>query len=207
MLKPPRLRQGDKIAIVAPASSFAREEFDKGSRGDSAARLRAGLRGERVCAARRLPVRRSASAGAGISQRLAGSVSAGAHRGSWRLWKRAPAAVSGTRGPAPHAEGVHRIQRSDDGPLVPHRQLRHRLVPRADARSQVEPGNRRLRSRLIRSRADERGAARRDRRVAARDYQQGRSGGSLDGRARLRSWWRRLGHRMPSIRQPVTCCL
>ena len=30
MLKPPRLRQGDKIAIVAPASSFARDEFDKG---------------------------------------------------------------------------------------------------------------------------------------------------------------------------------
>jgi len=30
MLKPPRLRQGDRIAIVAPASSFARDEFDKG---------------------------------------------------------------------------------------------------------------------------------------------------------------------------------
>jgi len=30
MLKPPRLRQGDKIAIVSPASSFARDEFDKG---------------------------------------------------------------------------------------------------------------------------------------------------------------------------------
>jgi muramoyltetrapeptide carboxypeptidase len=30
MLKPPRLRQGDKIAIVSPASAFSREEFDKG---------------------------------------------------------------------------------------------------------------------------------------------------------------------------------
>ena len=30
MLKPKRLRPGDKVAIVAPASSFAREEFDKG---------------------------------------------------------------------------------------------------------------------------------------------------------------------------------
>ena len=30
MLKPKRLRPGDKIAIVAPASSFLREEFDKG---------------------------------------------------------------------------------------------------------------------------------------------------------------------------------
>jgi muramoyltetrapeptide carboxypeptidase len=30
MLKPPRLRQGDKVAVVAPASSFLREEFDKG---------------------------------------------------------------------------------------------------------------------------------------------------------------------------------
>jgi len=30
MLKPPRLRQGDKIAVVAPASSFVRDEFDKG---------------------------------------------------------------------------------------------------------------------------------------------------------------------------------
>jgi muramoyltetrapeptide carboxypeptidase len=30
MLKPKRLRSGDKIAIVAPASSFLREEFNKG---------------------------------------------------------------------------------------------------------------------------------------------------------------------------------
>ena len=30
MLKPPRLRSGDRIAIVAPASSFQRDEFDKG---------------------------------------------------------------------------------------------------------------------------------------------------------------------------------
>lgn len=30
MLKPQRLRSGDKIAVVAPASPFTREEFDKG---------------------------------------------------------------------------------------------------------------------------------------------------------------------------------
>jgi muramoyltetrapeptide carboxypeptidase len=30
MLKPKRLRVGDKVAIVAPASSFTREEFDEG---------------------------------------------------------------------------------------------------------------------------------------------------------------------------------
>lgn len=30
MLKPKRLRPGDRIAVVAPASSFLREEFDKG---------------------------------------------------------------------------------------------------------------------------------------------------------------------------------
>lgn len=30
MLKPPRLRAGDRIAVVAPASSFPRDEFDKG---------------------------------------------------------------------------------------------------------------------------------------------------------------------------------
>jgi muramoyltetrapeptide carboxypeptidase len=30
MLKPPRLRPGDRIAVVAPASAFQREEFDKG---------------------------------------------------------------------------------------------------------------------------------------------------------------------------------
>ena len=30
MLKPQRLRPGDRIAVVAPASSFQREEFDKG---------------------------------------------------------------------------------------------------------------------------------------------------------------------------------
>ena len=30
MLKPPKLRPGDKIAVVSPASAFVREEFDKG---------------------------------------------------------------------------------------------------------------------------------------------------------------------------------
>jgi muramoyltetrapeptide carboxypeptidase len=30
MIRPPRLRPGDKIAIVAPASAFSRDEFDKG---------------------------------------------------------------------------------------------------------------------------------------------------------------------------------
>ena len=30
MIKPPRLRPGDKIAVVAPASAFSRDEFDKG---------------------------------------------------------------------------------------------------------------------------------------------------------------------------------
>lgn len=30
MLKPPRLRSGDRIAIVSPASPFLRDEFDKG---------------------------------------------------------------------------------------------------------------------------------------------------------------------------------
>ena len=30
MLKPKRLRPGDRIAVVAPASAFQREEFDKG---------------------------------------------------------------------------------------------------------------------------------------------------------------------------------
>ena len=30
MLKPQRLRSGDKVAVVAPASPFPREEFDKG---------------------------------------------------------------------------------------------------------------------------------------------------------------------------------
>ncbi len=30
MLKPPRLRAGDRIAVVAPASPFVRDEFDKG---------------------------------------------------------------------------------------------------------------------------------------------------------------------------------
>src|SRR4051812_11855199 len=30
MIKPARLRSGDKVAVVAPASGFPREEFDKG---------------------------------------------------------------------------------------------------------------------------------------------------------------------------------
>src|SRR5213078_1085940 len=30
MVKPQRLRSGDKVAVVAPASGFPRDEFDKG---------------------------------------------------------------------------------------------------------------------------------------------------------------------------------
>src|SRR6266550_2041546 len=30
MLKPRRLRSGDRVAVVAPASSFPRDEFDRG---------------------------------------------------------------------------------------------------------------------------------------------------------------------------------
>ncbi|HKY20666.1 MAG TPA: LD-carboxypeptidase [Vicinamibacterales bacterium] len=30
MLKPPRLRAGDRVAVIAPASPFSRDEFDKG---------------------------------------------------------------------------------------------------------------------------------------------------------------------------------
>ena len=32
MIKPPALKEGDRIAVVAPASSFARDEFDRGIR-------------------------------------------------------------------------------------------------------------------------------------------------------------------------------
>ena len=118
MLKPKRLRPGDKVAIVAPASSFLREEFDKGVAEiqrlgfepvfeESVFAQHGGyLSGEGRVRAR------------GVSQRVARSVRARAHRRARRLWQRAPASISRTGGSAADAESLHRLQRSDDGAHV-----------------------------------------------------------------------------------------
>ena len=52
MRKPRALRPGDRVAVVAPASPFKRDEFDAGVAELRDARLRTGLRRERLRAAR-----------------------------------------------------------------------------------------------------------------------------------------------------------
>ena len=114
MLKPKRLRPGDKVAIVSPASSFLREEFDKGV----AEIQRLGFEPvfeESVFAQHGGYLSGEGRVRAdGVSERVARSVGARAHRRARRLWQRASASISRKRGSAPDAESLHRLQRSDD---------------------------------------------------------------------------------------------
>ena len=143
MLKPQRLRPGDKIAVVAPASPFSREEFDKGV----AELRRLGFEpvfDESVFAQHGGYLSGDGQRRAhGISRGVARSVGARAHRGARRIRQRAPASVSREADLRADAESVHRLQRSHDGAHVPHDALWHRLVPRADARSAAGPRHRR----------------------------------------------------------------
>ena len=134
MLKPQRLRSGDRIAIVAPASPFAREEFDKGVAElaqlgfepvfeESVFARHAGyLSGEGT-------VRAQAFLRAWTDPSVKALIAVRGGYGSIHLLPH-----FARRGSAPDAEGLHRIQRSDNGADVSHDVVRHRVVPRPDAR-------------------------------------------------------------------------
>ena len=139
----------------------------QGHSGAAASRLRAGVRRQRVC-----------QQGGYLSGE--GSVRAKAFLEAWRDPSiRALIAVRGGYGSVhllPYlekhdlrdlAEGVHRLQRSHDRPLVSDDGLRNRVVSRTDARQAAWARHRGVRSRHVRARADEHGAARRARSAGA----------------------------------------
>ena len=94
----PRLSPGDRLAVVAPASSFRRDEFDRGHRRDQAPRVRPGVRRLRLCEARRVSWPAPADVRAARHHPgLAGPVYRRAHRRSRRIRERADAAASRSR--------------------------------------------------------------------------------------------------------------
>ncbi len=178
MLKPQRLRPGDKIADRRARQLISPRRVRQGSRGDSAARVRAGLRGERVCAAWRLPLGR-------------GQVRAQAFLNAWRDPSvRALIAVRGGYGsvhllPFLEKEDLRQTPKAFIGYSDLTTVLTY-LTGRCGIVSFHGPMlDRRLgrgidaydRDSFVR-RADERRAARRARRAAARDVPQGRGGRS-----------------------------
>ena len=68
MLKPRALAAGDRIAVVAPASPFSRDEFDAGVAELRRAGIRSRLRGERL----RAPGLRRGRRGACVPTRFGG---------------------------------------------------------------------------------------------------------------------------------------
>ena len=126
MRKPRALRPGDRIAVVAPASPFAREEFDAG-----VAELRAlgfePVYDETRVRAPPLRRRRAGRARGGVPPRLAtippsrrSSPSAAATAACTCCRCSIRRAVAG------QPEGVHRLQRQHVAPLLAHPAVRHR---------------------------------------------------------------------------------
>ncbi len=152
MLKPRALAPGDRLAVVAPASPFDRDEFDCGI--EEIRRLGFVPMYDDSVFAQGVVCRRTAGApGDGHPRGLARSRDRGHHRRSRRLWQRAAPSVARSRRGSRGAQAVHRLQRFDRAADVPHHHVRHGRIPRADARRTPGPGRCRLRSRFVRTRA------------------------------------------------------
>ena len=154
MRKPRALRPGDRIAVVAPASPFARDEFDAGVAELRRARLRAGLR--RVASSTRHGYtrrRRRRSRAAAFARAWADPGDRRAHRRPRRLRQRAAPAAARRRRIRAAAQGVHRLQRQHVAPVLADAALRHRLVSRPDARGPAGARRGRLRPRHVPARA------------------------------------------------------
>ena len=138
MRKPRALVPGDRLAIVAPASPFDREEFDRGV--DEIRRLGfEPVYDDSVFARQRYVAGSAGAARGGDSRGLARSVDRRPDRRSRRLRQRAGAAAARSRRGAARPQAVHRLQRSDGDADVPDARLRPRRVSRPDARGPAWP--------------------------------------------------------------------
>ena len=133
MLKPRALRPGDRVAVVAPASSFAREAFDAGV----AELRRLGFEpvyDESVFARARYTAGDAAVRAAAFRRAWARPGDRRADRRPRRLRQRADAAAPRSGRDPPHSQGLHRLQRQHVAAGLAHRSLRRRVVSRTDAR-------------------------------------------------------------------------
>ena len=150
MLKPRALKPGSRLAVVAPASSFKREEFDAGV----AEIVRLGFepvydesvfaKGSPAYVAGSAEVRAKAIRSALSDPSIDGIIGVRGGYGSAQLL---PLLDVDEVRHAPQA--VHRLQRSDGDPQLPDDSVRRRRVSRADARRMPEPWGGALRPRVV----------------------------------------------------------
>ena len=149
MRKPRALRPGDRIAVVAPASAFARAEFDAGVNELKTLGFEPVYDAERVRAARLRRRARRATRAAAFERAwrdpdIAALIAVRGGYGSVHLLPLLDLSLL-----AGHAEGVHRLQRQHLAPVLADPYRPHRLVPRADARGTTRARSRRVRSRHV----------------------------------------------------------
>ena len=133
MMKPRALRPGDRIAVVAPASPFAREEFERGEAElrrlgfepvyADAVFERAHVLGGLARHARRR-----------LRARLGRPVGRRADRGARRLRQRRAAAAAAPSAAGAVAEAVHRLQRQHLAPDLADLRVRRHGAARPDDR-------------------------------------------------------------------------
>ena len=145
-----RAAPGDRLAVVAPASPFDREEFDEGI--EEIRRLGFEPVYDDSVFARQRVRRRSAELRAGGDpRRMARSVDRRRHRRPGRLRQRAGAAAARSGRGAPRRQAVHRLQRPHRAPDVPDHQLRAGRLSRPDAGGRLGRGADGLRPRFVRA--------------------------------------------------------
>ena len=143
MLKPRALAPGDRLAVVAPASPFDRDEFDQGI--DEIRRLGfEPVYDDSVFARQRYVAGSAGAAGRGDSS-APGAIrrSPASDRRARRLRQRAAAAAARSRRGARAPQAVHRLQRSHRAPHLPDHRLRAGRVSRPDAGRPAGPRRRR----------------------------------------------------------------
>ena len=154
--RPRRLRVGDRIALVAPASPVRAEDLDRGA--DELRALGFEPVPDSACARPpRLRRRPAAGAGGGAGRRLAGPVDPRRDRRARRLRFAAAAAAARSALDRRRSQGLRRLQRPDVAPRLAAR-ARHGGVPWSDGRGPPGARRRRLRSRVAAGRGGRAGA-------------------------------------------------
>ena len=148
MRKPRALVEGDRIAIVAPASPFDRDEFERGV--EEIKRLGfLPVYDESVFARRAYVAGAARPSGRRVPGRLGRSRHRRRHRRAGRLRFGADPAAPRRACRAPVRQVLHRLQRSHRAAHVPDADLRRGGVSRADAGKAARQRRGRLRPRLV----------------------------------------------------------
>ncbi len=204
VLKPRALRRGDRVAIVAPASPFPRDEFQAGV--EEIRRL--GFEpvfDDSVFDRVGYTAGEAASRAAAVHGGVAGPGRGRGVHGARRVRQRRTASVPVGPGVDAEPEAPRRLQRRHGAVELPDHAMRHDRASRSNRRrrSGTRPGG--LRSGLARACADERRTDRRAGRSCARGHPRPERRTDASWEAISRSWPRRWARRTPSILRTDAC--